>query len=30
VIEALAAKKRDPRNPLGKLAAEHHGGGAEG
>jgi hypothetical protein len=26
VIEALAAKKRDPRNPLGKLAAEHHGG----
>jgi pantetheine-phosphate adenylyltransferase len=30
VIEALAAKKRDPGNPLGKLAAEHHGGGAEG
>ena len=26
VIEALAAKKRDPRNPLGMLAAEHHGG----
>ena len=26
VIDALAAKKRDPRNPLGMLAAEHHGG----
>jgi pantetheine-phosphate adenylyltransferase len=27
VIEALARKKGDPTNPLGKLAAEHHGGG---
>ncbi|MFM1936341.1 MAG: Phosphopantetheine adenylyltransferase [Planctomycetota bacterium] len=27
VIDALAAKKRDPRNPLGMLAREHHGGG---
>ena len=27
VIEALARKKADPRNPLGMLAAEHHGGG---
>jgi pantetheine-phosphate adenylyltransferase len=26
VIEALARKKADPRNPLGMLAAEHHGG----
>ncbi len=26
VIEALAAKRRDPGNPLGMLAAEHHGG----
>lgn len=26
VIDALAAKRRDPGNPLGMLAAEHHGG----
>lgn len=26
VIEALAAKRCDPSNPLGQLAAEHHGG----
>jgi len=26
VIDALAAKRRDPSNPLGMLAAEHHGG----
>jgi pantetheine-phosphate adenylyltransferase len=26
VIAALARKKADPHNPLGMLAAEHHGG----
>ena len=26
IKDKLAAKKRDPRNPLGMLAAEHHGG----
>lgn len=26
VIEALRAKRDDPGNPLGQLAAEHHGG----
>ena len=25
-LDALAAKRRDPGNPLGMLAAEHHGG----
>lgn len=26
VVEALRAKRDDPDNPLGELAAEHHGG----
>jgi pantetheine-phosphate adenylyltransferase len=26
VVEALRAKRNDPRNPLAQLAAEHHGG----
>ncbi|MBL9141292.1 MAG: pantetheine-phosphate adenylyltransferase [Phycisphaerae bacterium] len=30
VIEALRAKRRDPSNPLGQLAAEHHGDGDGG